>query len=428
MLSKQELVNLIDADSAKHLQFLQALIRTPSPNPPGDTRAAIAAVEEYLAGHDINATIIAPCASAPNLVTAFQSSPSVPFPGRSIILNGHIDQFPVADADQWKRDPYSGDVEDGFIHGRSGVDMKVGTAASIIAFTYLHKFRAQLEGRCVLEVVSDEETGGRWGTRHLLEFDERSEEWKGDCVLIGEPSGVESIRFGEKGTLRLTFKVATQGAHGAYIHRSEGAIRIAARLINRLVALEGNPGAGMDEVVKKYMQRPDVRKVADDIMSVGAADAMLKPTVNIGTIQGGAKINMIPSDCQFEADIRVPIGIRNTSIQEQINRILEDFPQVQYVIHENHSHESTHSSHDHEIVEILQRNAEFIAGRKPLAICSLGATDCKHFRNNGVPAYAHGPSPQGMAERDEKASIEEFQYLVKANVLTVWEYLGGIDQ
>lgn len=46
--------------------------------------------------------------------------------------------------------------------------MKAGTAASIIAFGYVHRFRSQLGGECVPKVVSDEETGGKYGTKYLL--------------------------------------------------------------------------------------------------------------------------------------------------------------------------------------------------------------------------------------------------------------------
>jgi acetylornithine deacetylase/succinyl-diaminopimelate desuccinylase-like protein len=100
-------------------------------------------------------------------------------------------------------------VEDGFVHGSGGVDMKAGTAASIIAFTYVSKFRSRVFGDCTLEVVSDEETGGRFGTRYLIEGHDRRGEWKGHCVLNAEPSGLDSIRFAEKGTLRMTLNIAT---------------------------------------------------------------------------------------------------------------------------------------------------------------------------------------------------------------------------
>ena len=198
--------------------------------------------------------------------------------------------FPCSPDEAWQREPYSGDVEDGYVCGRGGVDMKCGTAASIIAFTYVSKFQARVWGNCTLQVVSDEETGGRFGTRHLIEEHDRRDEWKGDCVLNAEPSGLDSIRFAEKGTLRMTFGVRTPGGHGAYTHRDVGAIRTATRLIQRLVALEDLRGEGMDPELRDYLQREDVRRVANSIMGEGAADSMLTPTVNIGTIRGGVKV------------------------------------------------------------------------------------------------------------------------------------------
>lgn len=425
MASKERLLESIERDTQKHIELLQSLIRTASPNPPGDTREAIEVVRRYLDSHGIPNKLITPKAESPNLVSVLHGEGNTRNGcfDRSLILNGHIDQFPVGDAKQWQRDPYSGDVEGGYVHGRSGVDMKAGTAASVIAFVYMHQLRSQIAGRCTLEVVSDEETGGRWGTRYLLE-DDGSEEWRGDCVLIGEPSSLDTIRFGEKGTLRLDFNATAPAAHGAYTHRSEGAIRIASRLIERLVALE-KVDFGMDEDIKRHMEQPDVRKVADEIMWEGAADAMLFLSVNIGTIQGGEKINMIPSECTFAADIRVPIGVESKAVLESIDCILEDFSGVSYSVRENHSHSAEHSDPNHELVELIQNNARALRGRTPLAICSLGATDCKHFRAHGIPAFAYGPHPRGMAERDEKVSVEDFLDTVKVHSLTAWDYLSG---
>jgi acetylornithine deacetylase/succinyl-diaminopimelate desuccinylase-like protein len=425
LFGKQDLLDLIDADTAKHISFLQALIRTPSPTPPGDTADAINVVRKYLDLGGISTKLIAPKPNSPNLVSVLNGLADDHDKGssRRLVLNGHIDQFPVSDASEWQRDPYSGDVEGGYVYGRSGVDMKAGTAASIIAFSYLHKLRKHISGRCTLEVVSDEEAGGRWGTRYLLE-DDGAEEWKGDCVLVGEPSGLESVRFGEKGTLRLDFKVTAPGAHGAYTHRSEGAIRIASRFIEKLVALE-KLDLRMDENIRKHMQQPDVRKLADVIMWPGASNSMLFPTVNIGTIQGGTSINMVPSECTFTADIRIPIGVETKAVREYIDKTVQNFDGVSYSIRENHSHEAAYSDPKHEIVSLLQNNARALRGEIPLAICSLGATDCKHFRSHGIPAYAYGPHPRGMAERDEKVSIDEFLDTIRVHTLTAWDYLSG---
>jgi acetylornithine deacetylase/succinyl-diaminopimelate desuccinylase family protein len=422
---KKDLLAVIDADTAKHISFLQALIRTPSPTPPGDTADAIDVVRKYLELEGISTKLIAPKPDSPNLVSVLHGMADPRGTGSSprLVLNGHIDQFPVSDASEWQRDPFSGDVENGYVYGRSGVDMKAGTAASIIAFSYLHKLRTYISGRCTLEVVSDEEAGGRWGTRYLLE-DDGVEEWKGDCVLVGEPSGLQSVRFGEKGTLRLDFKVTAPGAHGAYTHRSEGAIRIASRFIEKLVALE-KLDLGMDESIRNHMQQPDVRKLADEIMWPGASNSMLFPTVNIGTIQGGTSINMVPSECIFTADIRIPIGVETKAVREYIDDLLQQFKGVSYSTRENHSHEAAYSDPKHEMVSLLQDNVRALRGEIPLALCSLGATDCKHFLSHGIPAYAYGPHPRGMAERDEKVSIEEFLDTIRVHTLAAWDYLGG---
>ncbi|KAK4541544.1 hypothetical protein LTR36_007841 [Oleoguttula mirabilis] len=424
MLSRKDLAELIDSERHAHLSFLQSLIRTPSANPPGDTREAVKVVQQYLTKNSIQSELIAPKPEAPNLVSLLQEDDTQRL-GRRLVLNGHIDHFPISDRSQWHSDPYSGHIKDGFVHGCGAVDMKAGTAASIIAFSYMHRFRTQLLGQCALEVVSDEETGGRFGTRYLLEQDGRKETWKGDCMLNAEPGGLDSIRFGEKGTLRMTFRVDTQGGHGAYTHRDEGAIRIAARLIDRLVALEGLRGEGMDAKLQDYLQRPDVRRVADRIMGSGAADSMLKPTVNIGTIIGGAKVNMIPASCVFEVDVRLPVSLEAETVLGKIDRILSDVPEASYTVQDAATNPAAASSIDHALVDLIQRNAGCVRGTKPLPICSLGATDCKHFRYHGIPAYSYGASPETMAQKNERVSVQDFLDTVKVHTLVAWDYLSG---
>jgi succinyl-diaminopimelate desuccinylase len=421
--TKKKLLTLIESESENHLAFLQSLVRTPSANPPGDTRAALAIVEKFIREIGQDVQYVTPQEHAPNLISVVEGQRS--YNPRHLVLNGHIDCFPVNDGDQWERDPYSGDLANAHIHGRGVVDMKAGTAASIIAFSYLARLKEHLSGTAVLEVVSDEETGGKFGTRYLLEQDERKDEWRGDVMLNAEPGGIESIRFAEKGTLRMTFTVSTTGGHGAYLHRDEGAIRIASRLIERLVGLEELRGEGMDPELAQYLERDDVKAVADKIMSSGAADSMTKPTVNIGTISGGVKVNMIPSSCTFEADVRLPIGLKAETVLVKIDGLLSDVPEASYVVQEAASNPAAASPMAHPLVGLIQGNAQMVRGHKPLPISSLGATDCKHFRYHGVPSYTYGTSPATMAERNEKVNAQEFLEVVKVHTLTAFEYLQG---
>src|SRR5207247_2130352 len=116
--------------------------------------------------------------------------------GRSVILNGHLDTFPVGDRNGWERDPFSGDVVDGKIYGRGVSDMKAGTTASLIAFCLLSELRPSWRGRLTFAAVADEETMGPWGANYLVDHHPRL---RADGVLIGEPSTPSTVRFGEKG-------------------------------------------------------------------------------------------------------------------------------------------------------------------------------------------------------------------------------------
>jgi succinyl-diaminopimelate desuccinylase len=416
-MNKTELLAAIDAGRESHIAFLQNFIRTPSPNPPGDTQAAAGVVTAYLQRRGVHSSIIAPREDMPNVVSEFNGGRD----GRRVILNGHIDVFPVGDGAGWSHDPWSGALEDGHVHGRGACDMKAGTAASIIAFSYLHERRTHLAGSVGLTAVSDEETGGRWGSKWLLDHDAR---WHGDCMLNAEPGGVETIRFAEKGTLRLTFSVRTAGAHGAYVHKTASASRIAADLIVRLSAIE-NINPDLPESLVRYLARPDVQAAADKAMGVGAAGIIARPTLNIGTVRGGLKVNMIPDSCVFEADIRLPIGLDASTVLVLIDQILKDFPNVKVEVQEAASNPPSSCAHDHPMVEILAQNASHVTGVKPLAIPSLGATDCKFWRYNNVPAYIYGPAPTRMAAVDECVSVDEFIAVIKTHALSAWDYLGG---
>ncbi len=415
--SKADLLAAIEAGRENHVRFLQSFLRAPSPNPPGDTRAAADVVGRYLAEHGVDGTVVAPQPEMPNVVADCAGQGD----GKRLVLNGHIDVFPVGDAAGWSRDPWSGDLDGGALHGRGATDMKAGTAASIIAFCALHERRAAWSGSLGLTAVSDEETGGRWGSRWLLETDPR---WRGDCMLNAEPGGLGTIRFAEKGTLRLTFTVQTAGAHGAYVHRTESATRLAAALIGRLADVE-NIVPDLPPALVTYLEQSEVRAALDAAMGAGAADIAARPTLNIGTVHGGLKVNMIPATCTFEADIRLPIGLDAARVMDCIGGILADFPQADVAVQEAASNPATSCPYDHPLVGIIAGNVHGITGTRPVAIPSLGATDCKHWRRAGVPAYIYGPAPGRMAMTDESVPVEEFMAVVKAHALSAWDYLGG---
>lgn len=407
---KQALLARIEADRPILIEFLGKFIQARSPNPPGDTREAAAHIRRFLDGRGLAHRVIDPKPEFPNVVAGFESGA----PGRHLVLNGHIDVFPVGD-EPWTYGPWSGTVADGRIYGRGACDMKCGTTASIFTYAYLHGLRERLKGRLTLTCVSDEETFGPWGARYLMEH---HPELRGDCCLNGEPSSPYSIRFGEKGPIWLKFTVTTRGAHGAYTHLSPSATKIAARLVADLESLTEMDVPTPHNVGTAITA---AREVLDRAMGQGAADIVQKVTVNIGRIQGGLKVNMIPGECVIEADIRQPVGMDKTLIMAEVRKILARYPEA--AVEEINENPPSWCDPFGDMVGIIQANVQALAGYEPKPVISLGGTDARLWRYLGIPAYVYGPKPTGMGSFDEHVEVEEFIHIVKTHVLSAYDYL-----
>lgn len=223
----------------------------------------------------------------------------------------------------------------------------------------------------------------------------------------------------------MAFVVKTRGANGAYTHLGEGAVRVAVRLVAELVKLEQFDDFELDPALKRQLERKEVRDTIDEIMGLGASENMSRPTVNIGTIRGGSKVNTIPSNCEFEVDIRLPAGLTAPIFLERIDVILEGFREAMYAVQEAASKPPNACEPDHPLAEAIQQNSESVTGRRPMSIPSMGATDCKFWRYLGIPAYSYGLSPEGMAGTDESVSVEDYIKLVKVLTLAAWDLLGG---
>lgn len=213
MDGKKSMLAALEAGKDEQIRLLQEFVRAPSPNPPGSTVAAATVLTDYLSSLNIPYELVTVQPGLVNIVSEFRGGKGS---GPRVVLNGHMDAFPAGDdTSGWDRDPYSGDIVDGRVHGRGVVDMKSGTASLAVAYAFLYERRDHLKGSVSFCAVSDEETGGKWGTKYLLEHDKGR--WGGDVMLSAEPSG-RTIRFSERGTLRLSGVVKTRGAHGAYLN------------------------------------------------------------------------------------------------------------------------------------------------------------------------------------------------------------------
>lgn len=405
------LLDWIEQDRNRIIAFLQEFIRARSPNPPGDTLAAAKHVRGLLDEELLEYRVIAPEPTMPNIVATFDSGS----PGRHLVLNGHIDVFPVGEDEAWDFDPWGGDLVDGRIYGRGACDMKPGTTASLFTYIYLHRLRNRLKGQLTLTAVSDEETFGPWGARYLMK---EHPEVHGDCLLNGEPSSPHTIRFGEKGTYWVELTVTTRGAHGAYAHLTESATKIAGRLatdLEELTELASAPPSNITAAI-------DAGRAGMDLaMGKGAGDIVSRVTVNVGQMHGGIKVNMIPGTCVLEADIRLPVGLDKETVRAELEKIVARYPSVE-MREINHS-PASYCDPEGAMLGILQDNVERSRGFRPAPIVSLGGTDARLWRYQDVPAYVYGVSPHNMGTANEYVEADEFFHILRTHVLSAYDYL-----
>jgi succinyl-diaminopimelate desuccinylase len=412
---KKMLLDWIEDDKEKLVDFLIRFVKAKSPNPPGDTRIAMKHVCQFLDQKKLLYRVIAPLEKMPNIVSSFECDE----PGHHLILNGHLDVFPAGRTTSWNYDPWGGIMAEGRIYGRGVADMKCGTTASIFTFAYLHRIRSRLKGRLTLTCVSDEENFGPWGSRYLMEH---HPEVHGDCCLSGEPSNPHTIHFGEKGLLWLTFTVHTRGAYGPHTHVSPNAIKIAARLITDIEALS-EIRVTMPSEVEAVLYRN--AKLIDQVQGRGAAETAQKITVNIGTIRGGVKVNMVPGECTFEVDIRLPVGVDKRRVMTEVEKIAGRYPEVSY---EEINYAPPNWCEPYGVMaKLISENVRELKGYEPEPVISLGGTDAKLWRYHNVPAYLYGPFPGNICAADEYVELEDFFHIVRTHVLSAYDYLRRVD-
>lgn len=128
---------------------------------------------------------------------------------RQIALIGHIDTaaglVPVRE-------------EHGLLYGRGAVDAKGSFAAFICAAARLVDLT---DKRITLVGAVEEESPTSRGAWHLVD------RMRPDCVLIGEPSGWESITIGYKGIVGLRYRLDRPNTHfaGSSVRAGQEAIR-----------------------------------------------------------------------------------------------------------------------------------------------------------------------------------------------------------
>ena len=211
-----------------------------------------------------------------------------PSGGGGVMLSGHTDVVPV-DGQDWSVPPFSLTERDGRYYGRGSADMKGFLACVLAAVDDF--LAAPLRMPLHLAFSYDEEVGCL-GVRSLVDFLQASPEKPALC-LIGEPTEMQPV-FGHKANWPCAAALRARPAI-RLCPAGVNAIRYAARLINRL-----------DRLGERLARQLDSR---------------FSPpfsTLQVGTIQGGAALNIVPQSCRFDFEIRYLPGMRPEAVTEAL--------------------------------------------------------------------------------------------------------------
>ncbi|MCU1542543.1 MAG: putative M20/M25/M40-family peptidase [Microbacteriaceae bacterium] len=199
----------------------------------------------------------------------------------AIVLQGHVDVVPIGDPDKWvDRDPFSGSVREGAVHGRGACDMKAGSAANLAVARALVASGVTLERGFALHSVVSEEDGGLGAFATLLRGH------GGDAAVITEPTSGRIV-VANAGALTFELRVAGRAAHGST--RLEGHSAIDAFLPIY---------AAMHELERERNRRPDRL----------FADYPLPYPISLGTVRTGDWASSVPDLLIAEGRLGVQLG------------------------------------------------------------------------------------------------------------------------
>jgi succinyl-diaminopimelate desuccinylase len=394
------------------IEMTQALVRIASPNPPSDTTAIAATVHTLLASiPDVDIRRVEPEPRVVSLVARVRGARA----GRRLIFNGHLDTFPIGEASGWTVPPLSGVLQDGRIYGRGVSDMKAGVACSILAAALLAEHRDTLNGEVVLTLAGDEENMGSLGTGYLLD---KVPEAHGDATICGDVGSPMVVRFGEKGLLWIEVEATGAPAHGAHVHKGINAIDRLRGALDRVKDLERLPVVAPPAVTEAIAL---ACATSEKLSGAGESETLQRVTVNIGTIAGGSSPNLVPTRAVAMADIRLPVGISTTDVEEKLNAWLAPIEGIRW--RPLRRFEPSFTDPSHEIVTRVRDVAGEILGTPPAVNMRVGGSDARWYRMHGVPTVVYGLTPFNMGGPDEHILLEELRAVAMVHTLAAFDFL-----
>lgn len=326
--------------------------------------------------------------------------------GPHITFAGHTDVVPPGDESAWSVGAFSGEVKDGFLHGRGAVDMKGGIACSVAAvLEHLAandgKPRADGKGSISFLITGDEEDVSINGTIKLLKWAaERGEKF--DHCVLGEPSNVETlgdtIKVGRRGSQSGTLLVEGVQGHVAYPHRAANPVPDISRLI---VAISDEP---LDHGSAQF-QASNLEFTSVDV--------------------GNKASNVIPGEARAKFNIRYNDNHTQASLRELVETRLTKAcgNRIRARIVWEPSNSNVFVTKPGPFTDLAASAIEEVTGRKPELSTSGGTSDAR-FISSYCPVIEFGLVGQTMHQVNERVPVKDLEKLTQVYRGILTRYFG----
>lgn len=394
-------------------EILRNLIRFDTTNPPGNERECVLYINSLLQDAGFSTEMVGMDENRPNLVARLKGRADAP----GLLMQGHADVV-TTDKQNWQHPPFGADVVGGYIWGRGALDMKQGVAMMVAAFLRAKAEGLEPAGDVVLAVLSDEEAGGDYGAKYLVENHPRL--FDGVRYCIGEFGGFTlhiagrkfyPIQVAEKQICWLRAIVRGPGGHGSRPIRG-GAMSKLGRMLTTLDqhglpvhitpvvrSMVGQIATELPAPVSQAFSAVLDPQMAETVLAQGGPindllDSILRNTVSPTIVHGGGKVNVIPSEIVVDMDGRLLPGYTPDDMLAELHALLGDDIELEVVRFNPYPAEPDMSLYS-TLADIL-READPEA--VPIPYLLSGVTDAAHFAKLSIQGYGFTPMnlPEGF--------------------------------
>lgn len=362
------------------------LVRIPSENPPGEEKAMAEFVAEKLSSLGFNVKLPKYKPGRPHVVGLFSDGKEKP----SLMFNAHLDTVPIGDKSLWTVDPLGAEIRNGKIYGRGSSDMKAALAAMVSAAKAILEDDVKLTGTLMITGVTDEEVTGL-GTKDIIDRGYRA-----DFAIVGEPTELK-VQTAHKGIIWLRIVTKGKAVHSSMPQEGVNAIYKMSKIC-----------LTFEDMLQQLMKKNH--------------PLLGSPTISVGTIKGGLKINIVPDYCEISVDRRLVPGETPEVAKHEIKEVLATLktrdPQLQLEVETINSAHPSETDATEPIVKVARESVKEITGKDPGITGFTATCDMRHLVKAKIPTIILGPGNLSQAHTiDEYIEIKQIVEAAKIYAL-----------